>query len=46
MAHCNLGAALSHQGRHKEAEAAFREAIRLKPDDPLAHHNLGAALSI
>jgi tetratricopeptide (TPR) repeat protein len=34
----DLGMALSGQGRHKEAEAAFREAIRLKPDDHEAHY--------
>jgi Flp pilus assembly protein TadD len=39
-----LGVALSGQGRHKEAEAAYREAIRLRPDDPKAHNNLGNAL--
>jgi serine/threonine-protein kinase len=41
----NLGAALDGQGRHKEAEAACREALRLKPDYPEAHCNLGTALS-
>ena len=35
-AHNNLGNALNGQGRHKEAEAEFREAIRLKPDDPIS----------
>jgi tetratricopeptide (TPR) repeat protein len=39
------GLALGLQGRPKEAEAAYREAIRLKPDLPEAHYNLGNALS-
>src|SRR5262249_15407537 len=34
----NLGVALGRQGRHKEAEDACREAIRLKPDFPMAHY--------
>jgi tetratricopeptide (TPR) repeat protein len=38
------GDALNGQGRHKEAEAAFREAVRLKPDYRVAHCNLGIAL--
>jgi hypothetical protein len=36
---------LNDQGRHTEAEAACREAIRLKADDPGAHRNLGLALA-
>src|SRR5262249_19658895 len=40
------GAALCDDcGRYEEAEAAYREALRLRPDDPEAHYNLGAALS-
>src|SRR5262249_26071297 len=27
--------------RYKEAEAAFRESLRLKPGTPIAHNNLG-----
>ena len=38
-------ATLGEQGKHKEAEAAHREAIRLKPDYASAHANLGDALS-
>src|SRR5262249_45587332 len=41
-----LGIALAddlHQ--YKKAEAAFRQAIRLKPDPPPSHYNLGIALS-
>jgi tetratricopeptide (TPR) repeat protein/serine/threonine protein kinase len=44
--HVSLGAVLcDHKRDHKGAIAAFREAIRLKRDDPLAHENLGIALS-
>ena len=35
---------LSSQGKPDEAIAEFREAIRLNPDDPAAHMNLGNAL--
>jgi tetratricopeptide (TPR) repeat protein len=40
----NLGRALGAQGRHKEAEAECREAIRLRPDYAEAHCTLGLAL--
>ncbi|HEV3343166.1 MAG TPA: protein kinase, partial [Pirellulales bacterium] len=43
-AHRNLGAALQEQGRPAEAEAEFREALRLRPDLPNAHFALGNAL--
>jgi tetratricopeptide (TPR) repeat protein len=43
-AHNNLGAALFKQGKLEEAVAAFREAIRLQPDDAGAHIYLGNAL--
>src|SRR5436305_1873644 len=33
-AHSNLGIALSALGRLAEAEASFREALRLRPNDP------------
>jgi Flp pilus assembly protein TadD len=42
--HLVIGIALRGQDRHREAEAAFREAIRLKADYPLAQGNLGSAL--
>jgi tetratricopeptide (TPR) repeat protein len=35
---------LFNQGRHKEAEAEFRAAVRLKPDDPVWHDKLGEVL--
>jgi tetratricopeptide (TPR) repeat protein len=41
----NAGVALAEQGRHKEAEAQYREAVRLKPDYAGAHCNLGAILN-
>ncbi len=41
----NLGIALAGQGKVDEAVAAFREAIRLKPDYAEAHNNLGIALA-
>jgi Flp pilus assembly protein TadD len=43
--HYNLGIALYRQGRYKEAEAEFRQALRLRPDYPEAHLNLGIALN-
>src|SRR5262249_43990769 len=42
--HYNLGNALSGQGKHVEAEAAYRKAIALKPDLAEPHCNLGNAL--
>jgi tetratricopeptide (TPR) repeat protein len=45
MAHHNLGAVLLGQGGHlEEAIGHFEEALRLKPDFPDAHYNLGTAL--
>jgi len=44
-AHNNLGVLLQHaQGRLKEAEESFRQAITLKPDLADAHYNLGNTL--
>jgi tetratricopeptide (TPR) repeat protein len=42
-AHFDLGVALVNQGKHDEAIAAWREAIRLKPD-AYVHYRLGTAL--
>jgi serine/threonine-protein kinase len=39
------GNALFAQRRHEEAEAAYRQAIRLKPDYAEAHYNLGVILN-
>ena len=44
QAHYNLGIALDASGDVREAIAAYREAIRLKPDYAEAHYNLGNAL--
>jgi Flp pilus assembly protein TadD len=40
-----LGAVRTRQHRYAEAEAAYREAIRLRPGWGAAHSNLGAALN-
>jgi serine/threonine-protein kinase len=42
--HFGRGFALHEQRRYKEAEAAYRDALRLKADYPEAHNNLSAAL--
>jgi tetratricopeptide (TPR) repeat protein len=36
-----LGVELAEAGKHGEAEARFREALRIRPDFPHAHFNLG-----
>ncbi|HML15199.1 MAG TPA: tetratricopeptide repeat protein [Xanthobacteraceae bacterium] len=41
---CNLGAALKELSKLDEAVAAYRQAIRLKPDLAEAYSNLGVAL--
>jgi FkbM family methyltransferase len=41
---CNLGVALKELGKLDEAVAAYRQAVRLKPDLAEAHSNLGVAL--
>src|SRR5262249_34053341 len=40
----NLGNALARQGKPGAAEAAFREALGLKPDHAPAYYNLGLVL--
>jgi len=40
-----LGVALRAQGKVLEAEAAYREALAVSPEDQLSNHNLGALLS-
>ncbi len=45
----NLGCALRHLGQYDQAEVAFREALQIAPDHPLAHEgytNLGTVLLI
>jgi tetratricopeptide (TPR) repeat protein len=45
IAYVNLGAVLcDHARRYPEAEAAFRRAIELQPENATAHYNLGVAL--
>jgi serine/threonine-protein kinase len=44
QAHNNRGDTLNRQGRFKEAEAAYREAICFLPEYPAAHVNLGVTL--
>jgi tetratricopeptide (TPR) repeat protein len=44
-AYVNLGAALVAAGRPAEADDAFREALRLKPDEPSWLASLGVALA-
>jgi tetratricopeptide (TPR) repeat protein len=43
--HYQSGLALMKQQRWREAENEFREAVRLKPDNPYYRFQLGAALS-
>jgi tetratricopeptide (TPR) repeat protein len=44
VAHYNLGNALMAAGRTAEAEARFRETVRLRPRFARGHNNLGDAL--
>ena len=44
MYHNNLGLALENKGEHDAAIAAYRKAIRLKPDEADYHNDLGVAL--
>jgi tetratricopeptide (TPR) repeat protein len=45
MAHQNLGLIYSRGARHREeAIAEFEDVVRLKPDHPRAHYNLGVSL--
>jgi tetratricopeptide (TPR) repeat protein len=44
FAECNLGAVLDSAGRAPEAIAHLEEALRLRPDYPVAQDNLGNAL--
>jgi tetratricopeptide (TPR) repeat protein len=43
-AYGNLGKAYGRDGKHKEAEELFRQAIRIDPLDGLSYISLGAAL--
>jgi protein O-mannosyl-transferase len=44
LARNNLGRELLQEGRPGDAEGQFREAVRIQPDSPEAHANLGNAL--
>jgi Flp pilus assembly protein TadD len=44
MAHHNLGAALMRLGRISEAEAHFREVLRLRPNSAEAQRSLDAVI--
>ena len=44
-AHGGMGLALCNQGRYEEAMAHFDEAVRLGPDDPIAHSNRATLLA-
>jgi protein O-mannosyl-transferase len=44
FAHYGLGHSFVAQGRHREAEAEYREALRIKPRAAIAHFSLGALL--
>jgi Flp pilus assembly protein TadD len=43
-AHAWLGELLARQGRWREAERAYREAVRLQPDDARSRVALSAVL--
>jgi tetratricopeptide (TPR) repeat protein len=43
-AHKNLGNLLKDMGRTEEAEAEYRDAIRINPKSAVAHYNLGNLL--
>jgi tetratricopeptide (TPR) repeat protein len=43
--HSNLGVILMSSGREREAAGQFEAAVRLTPDDPDYHVNLGLALA-
>jgi tetratricopeptide (TPR) repeat protein len=40
----NLGMRLAWVGRLRDAEEAYRGALKLKPDDPISHEKVGACL--
>jgi len=45
QAHARLGQLFAQQGRWQEAEAAYREALRLQPDDARSRIAFGASAS-
>ena len=40
----NTGNAAYERGNYEDAQAAFQQAALEKPDNPVAHYNLGTAL--
>ena len=42
--HINLGGLLWRSGRRDEAIKHYSEALRLRPDQPVAHYNMGTVL--
>ncbi|MGH9857283.1 MAG: tetratricopeptide repeat protein, partial [Acidobacteriota bacterium] len=40
----NLGVCYSNSGKYTEAEAAYRRAIVIKPNEPVAHYQLAMSL--
>ncbi|MEL6382278.1 MAG: tetratricopeptide repeat protein [Cyanobacteria bacterium J06626_18] len=44
LAHLHLGTALYNQGRYPEAELAYRDSIRLNPEDVRSYIYLGSVL--
>src|SRR5206468_230561 len=45
VSHLKLGHAFRQQKKLADAELAFREAVRLKPDDAECQNNLGTVLA-
>lgn len=43
-AHNSLGVALAREGRAEQAVSEYIEALKIRPNDPSIHHNLGNAL--
>jgi Flp pilus assembly protein TadD len=43
MAHCKVAGALRNKGDLDGAIAELREALRLNPNNDLAHNNLGVS---
>lgn len=44
--HVSLGVSLVKRGRFEEAEFHYREALRINPNNYVAHHNLASLVSV
>src|SRR5581483_10561441 len=44
-AYLNMGTDLQHLGRYQDAEAAYRDALAIKPRLATAHYDLGVVLT-